>query len=203
MRAGGRDDHWRGRGEPFFDRLPEEERQRVRDFLGEHFPEAAAEYYRQLEQNPRVAERKVHRLMPEMLRLMRSLEQDPLELFNLRVEEFRTELSIRKIIRLYRHDEPRREELRQGLRDHLEHAFDVRQSIGRMEIERLERGIARLRQRLERDAEDREQIIERDLERRLAPRGPGIMRPMGPRGATAPSERPEDAPGDPREFFGP
>ncbi|UCG16875.1 MAG: hypothetical protein JSV19_02335 [Phycisphaerales bacterium] len=202
-RAGGRGERRLGRAEHFSDQLGEEERQRVLDFLDGHFPEAAREYYLQLEQNPRLAERKVHRLMPEMLRLMRSYDQDPLELFNLRVEEFKNELGMRKIMRLYRRDGPRREELRRELRGHLEHAFDVRQSIGRMEIERLERGIARLRERLERDAKDREQIIERDLERRLAPRGPGMMRPRGPGGATAPAERPEDAPGDPDEFLGP
>jgi hypothetical protein len=188
---------------PFFDRLPEEERERVRTFLSEHFPEAAGELRRQWHANPEMAERQLQRIMPEILRLMRSYEQDSPELFALRIDEFKNELEMRKLMRMHRTvEESDREELREQLKTCVERAFDLRQQIGRMELQRLERGIADLRQRLENDAQNRDQIITRELGRRLSPmpddrpgrpHRPGPPPELGPPSAPSPPPNPPPA----------
>lgn len=190
----------------FFERLPAEERDRIMDFLGEHFPEPAGDLQRLLTANPRQAYRQIDRLMPDMLRLMRARDEDSPEVFALRIDEFKNQLEIRKVMRFY-HDareDHERDEHRARLRELLERGFELRQQCNLMEIEQLERRIADARRRVERRERSRERIIDQELEHRLAPRDEQPRRDEGRRGPRPdrPS-RPQDHRPRPRPEPGP
>ena len=160
------------------------ERQKVRDFIDKHFPEAAKELRDRSEKNPQLGERILGSLMPEMTRLLRSYEEDPPELFNLRLESAKNEMAMRKLMREYRHAaEEDRDRIREEMRQHVARDVELREDIGRQELRRLEEGVARLRDHLADVEARRDAIIEEELELRLNPRSPGRGpgRPDGPR----------------------
>jgi hypothetical protein len=174
----------------FFERLPTEERRRVMDFLQEHFPEPAGELELLQAANPRRAYRQLDRLMPDMVRLMQAYEEDSPEVFALRIDEFKNQLEIRKVLRFYHaaRDDRERDEQRARLRELLARGFELRQRRDLMEIEQLEQRIAEARHRVERRERARERIIDQALEQRLAPHDERPRRDEGRRGPK--SDRP-------------
>ncbi len=188
------DRHWEGGR--FLDRLPAEERERLREFIAQYLPETARELQRLLETRPNLARRKLRRLLPELIALMRCRDEQPEPLFTLRLEAFRTKLTMQRIGQAFRRaDKDQRERLREDLRFQVEKAFQIRQDIGRLEIERLEQGLRNLHDRVDHEAGRRDAIIARELRRRLAPGSP----PSEPR------DRPPAAPdsGGPMDRFPP
>ncbi|MBN1512162.1 MAG: hypothetical protein JXB13_09120 [Phycisphaerae bacterium] len=193
------------------DRKPSErwgelERQKVRNFIDKHFPEAAKELRDRSEKNPQLGERILGSLMPEMTRLLRSYEEDPPELFNLRLESAKNEMAMRKLMREYRHAaEEDRDRIRGKMRNHVARDVELREDIGRQELRRLEEGVERLRGYLDDLEEKRDAIIEQELENRLKfrppGRGPGRPddAPRGPRGRRDRPEPPTSQPSDPSD----
>jgi hypothetical protein len=180
------------------ERWGESERQKVRDFIDTHFPEAAKELRDRLQKNPQMGERILGSLMPEMTRLLRSYEEDPPDLFNLRLESAKNEMAMRKLMREYRHAaEADRDRIREAMRQHVTRDVQLREDIGRQELRRLEEGVERLRRHLDDVEARRDAIIEEELELRLNPRPPGRGpgRPDGPpRGPRGRWDRPEGPP---------
>ena len=167
-------DHWYGPDRQPSERWGESERQKVRDFIDKHFPEAAKELRDRLQKNPQMGERILGSLMPEMTRLLRSYEQDPPELFNLRLESAKNEMAMRKLMREHRHAaDEERDRIREAMREHVARDVQLREDIGRQELRRLEEGVARLRDHLADVEARRDVIIEEELELRLNPRPPG------------------------------
>ncbi len=167
-------DHRHGPDRRPSERWGELERQKVRDFIDTHFPEAAQELRSRSEQNPQMGERILSTLMPEMTRLLRSYEEDPPDLFNLRLESAKNEMAMRRLMREYRHASGEdRDRIREAMRQHVVRDVQLREEIGRQELRRLEEGVERLRARLDEMDARRDEIIEEELELRLRARPPG------------------------------
>ncbi len=162
----------------FFETRPQD-RERIRRFLEEHFPELARELRMIESHNPQVFRRRIRQIMPRIVRLMQELERDE-ELGHLGIEEERLEFGIHRAVRLY--FEAPNEEERQGRREKVERLiaeqFDVRQQRGERTIQNLERRLQRLMRQLERRSRSREEVISREIELRLSPEEPLGHRPM-------------------------
>ena len=171
---------------PSYENLPENVKLDVETFMEEHFPEQFEDLMRLHEQAPEAFSRKVNRLLPKMLRLMRFEHEDP-RTFPSRVEEVRITTRIMALARRIAVDQDAAgdADLPDRLRQLLERRFDLRQKIHRNEVKRLERRLARARERLDRSAADKEEIITRELEEMLA-RQHEPQRPRPPRERPAP-----------------
>ncbi|MCK4659497.1 MAG: hypothetical protein KAV82_08245 [Phycisphaerae bacterium] len=159
---------------PSYKNLPEDLKLRFEEFLQKHFPDEFKELCRLDEVAPEKFLRKVDRMLPQMLRLMRMEHEDP-ETFSLRVEEVRICSQIRALARHIRRDrhEERDETLVAELRRLLERRFDARQEMHGIEIARLERRLADARQQLNKLAADKDKIVADELEETLASERPG------------------------------
>ena len=171
---------------PSYENLPENVKLDVETFMEEHFPEQFEDLMRLHEQAPEAFSRKVNRLLPKMLRLMRFEHEDP-RTFPSRVVEVRITTRIMALARRIAVDQDAEgdADLPNRLRQLLERRFDLRQKIHRNEVKRLERRLARARERLDRSAADKEEIITRELEEMLA-RQHEPRRPRPPRERPAP-----------------
>jgi hypothetical protein len=150
---------------PTYERLPEELRDQVDDFIEQYFPEQFQKLYGLDEESQDAFDRRVNRMLPRMMRLMR-LEQDDPDTFHLRVQELRISMKIRALARRIadgRGDDGA-EELKVKLRKHLEKRFDLRHKIHRIEVQRLERRLATARDRLDRRKAEKEEIIDEELQ---------------------------------------
>ncbi len=174
---------------PTYESLPEEEQFRLDEFIQKYFPELFEELTRLDKEKPAVFSATVNRVLPEMLRLMRVEHEDP-ETFPLQVEEVRISTRIRALARRISRDreQDRGENRVPELRQLLEHRFDLRQQIHRIEVERLARRLTEARERLDRTAADKEEIIAHELEEILAPPHPGKESPPPPRKPAPPRE---------------
>ena len=160
---------WRGRpGAMLWERMSEREREELRTFIAEHYPERYDEMLELEETDPEMFRRQLGRMLPEVMK-MHELAQDDPELFEVRIAEHRTEYELRRLARRYRHtaDEGQREEFRELMRPLVERQFDLRQQRMEFEIVHLEQKIQYLRQNMERRAEDREAEIIRAIEQIL------------------------------------
>ena len=160
---------WRGRpGAMLWQRMSERERDELKSFIAEHYPERYDDMLELEETDPEMFSRQLGRMLPEMMK-MHELSQDDPELFEVRIAEHRTEYELRRLARRYRHaaDEGQREEFRGLMRPLVERQFDLRQQRMEFEIVHLEQRIQSLRQNMERRAEDREAEIIRAIEQIL------------------------------------
>ncbi len=155
---------------PTYESMPEEVRLQLEDFMRKHFPELFEELQRLDPEAPEVFLRKVNRLLPQMLQLMRLEHEDP-ETFRLRIEEVRISTQIRALARPIRRgrNADRKEALVAELRQFLERRFDLRLEMHRIEVERLEHRLAEAREHIDRLAADKDQIIAEELEDTLTP----------------------------------
>ena len=171
---------------PSYENLPENVKLDVETFMEEHFPEQFEDLMGLYERAPEAFSRKVNRLLPKMLRLMRLEHEDP-RTFPLRVDEVRITTRIMALARRIAVDQDAEgdADLPDRLRQLLERRFDLRQKIHRNEVKRLERRLARAQERLDRSAADKEEIITRELEEMLA-RQHEPRRPRPPRERSAP-----------------
>lgn len=156
-------------GRPTYERLPEALRAQFDAFIEKYFPEQFEELYRLDEESQDAFHRKVNRMLPPMLRLMRLEEDDP-ETFTLRVKEVRVSMQIRALARrVPGGNEPARDQaLTDRLREHLEQRFELRQKIHRIEIQRLERRLAEAKERIDRQEAEKAQVIDEQLKDILA-----------------------------------
>ena len=175
---------------PSYENLPDEAKLDLEEFMEEYFPEQFEDLMRLQERVPEAFSRKVNRLLPQMLRLMR-LERDDPRAFPLRVQEVRISTRILALARRIADDpdEDPDADVVNRLRQLLEQRFDLRQKIHRNEAKRLERRLAKARERLDRTAADKKQIIARELEEMLARRHEP-RRPRPPRDRPVPPGEP-------------
>ena len=153
-------------------RMRKAERKRVMDFVKDRFPLIYDELGRLRARSPERFERRMRRMVPEMLRLMELLEVDP-ERARLAIKERVLDLKIRRQVQRLRktRDEGERDEIEKGLRDLTEQAFENRLQRRELEIRDLQARIAELRDRLDEAREDREELIEMEIKNILKGRG--------------------------------
>ncbi len=155
-------DSRRGR---FFERIPEEERAKVREFIEEHFPRLASEM-RDLETlNPDLFRQRIRDVMPRVLRLMRELDKDE-KLGRLGIKEERLEIEIQQVARKYfdASEEQQQADLRAEIEDLIGRQFDVRQKRTERMIELLEKRLTRLKRQAHARSGQRDESIARDVE---------------------------------------
>jgi hypothetical protein len=182
-----------------YDRMSEEEKDELEAFLKKHFPERFEELSRLDETAPRIFNRAINQMLPQLLRLMHMEEDDPEE-FPIRLEEVKLSFEVRGAMRRLRlaSGPEERARLLPEVRGMLARKFDLRQRMHRAEIQKLEGRLAEAKAGLERREADKEKIIDRELEDvssgRMPPDGSPGDRPDGPpRG-----HRPEGPPLDRR-----
>jgi len=150
---------------PLFEHLSQDVRLEVLDFLEEHVAELHQELVDLQYEDPNGFIRKMNRLLPQVLQLMR-LEQDDPKVFPHRVKEVRISMQIRTLARRVRargaqeHDEKQVGQLRKMLAKR----FDLRQKIHRIEVQRLERRLAEAKKRLDQAETDKEPTVAQELE---------------------------------------
>jgi hypothetical protein len=194
-RFGPRGPRDRRMGALLWSRLSDEEREQVRAFMAEHFPERYEEIL-ELQQNEERLEMHMGRIMPEMMRLRELSERDP-QVFDMRVQELRGEFRLRQIARQLRFREGgvNRKELEDEARALIEQQFDLRQHRMETEIVRLEQKIEQLRSGLEDRAAKRDMEIDLALERIIsgeeAPDAPKPRHPQRFRGRDRADDQPE------------
>lgn len=176
-RFGPRGPRERRMGAMLWSRLNEEEREQLREFIAEHFPERFEEI-QQLEANQERLQMHMGRILPEMMRLRELSERDP-QVFEMRIREIRGEFRLRQIARQLRFGEgdTDRTALEKEARQLIEQQFDLRQQRMEAEILRLEKKIAQLRAGLEDRAASREVEVDQALERLTSGQGPDSPRP--------------------------
>ncbi|HUU83008.1 MAG TPA: hypothetical protein VM243_05835 [Phycisphaerae bacterium] len=161
----------------FFEPRPED-RERVRRFVEEHFPEMARRLRMLETRNPRLFRRHLRQIMPRIVRLMHEFEKDE-ELGLLGVEEERLEMEVHEAVRAYQ--EADTDEERGAGREKVERLiseqFDVRQQRAGRTIENLEGRLQRLKRQVERRADSRDEVIAREIETRLNADDPAAARP--------------------------
>ena len=159
---------------PSYENLPDEAKLDLEEFMEEYFPEQFEDLMRLQERVPEAFSRKVNRLLPP-----------------LRVQEVRISTRILALARRIADDpdEDPDADVVNRLRQLLEQRFDLRQKIHRNEAKRLERRLAKARERLDRTAADKKQIIARELEEMLARRHEP-RRPRPPRDRPVPPGEP-------------
>ena len=166
---------------PTYESLPEDVQLRLKDFLRKYFPEHFEELRRLDETAPEAALRRMNRVLPQMLGLMRNEQEDP-ETFPNRVKDVQLTAQIRALVRqMPRKGDPARvQDTRRELRVLLVQRFDLRQQIHRTEVNRLQQRLAEATERLDRAEKEKEKIIDRELEESLAPPRPEGERPLPP-----------------------
>ena len=154
---------------PLFNRISDEERVRVRDFLAEHFPVLSTELRELERRNPRLFQRRLRQIVPRIVRLMQEMEKDE-ELGLLGIEEEQLEFEIRLKVRAFldANDEDVQRDLRTGIEGLIARQFDIRQQRSERMIQKLEHRLDHLKRQAERRAANREKLISRDVELRLA-----------------------------------
>lgn len=193
-RFGPRGSRERRMGAMLWSRLSDEERQQLREFIAEHFPERFEEI-QQLEANQERLQMHMGRILPEMMRLRELSEHDP-QVFEMRIREIRGEFRLRQIARQLRFGEgdPDRKALEKEARQLIEQQFDLRQQRMEAEIMRLEEKIAQLRAGLEDRAASRDVEVDQALERLTsgqAPEGPRPRHHQRFRGRDRADEKPD------------
>lgn len=149
-------------------RMSEPERQRVVEFVEEHFPRLYIELEGHKERKPQAFARQMKRVVPEMLRLMEMMETHP-ERGTLMIQERRIDMEIRRVAQQYRsaRKEGKRSRLRNKMRDLCAQAFDCRHRRRELEIRELEGRLEELKQRHAQAAEMRRKLIEQQVKARL------------------------------------
>ena len=152
-----------------WEHLSEEKREKVLDFLAEHFPMRYEELMRVQETDPELFKRHISRAAPEMLRMLNQSEDDP-EMFELTMQEQENRFRMRRLLRRYNsaEDEADKVALEEDIRELVEGQFDIQQKRMEQEIEHLDHRMDELRRRLEDRATDRDNWIEQHLEKLLS-----------------------------------
>lgn len=184
----------RNDGPPFqWRQMPEPERQKLKHFIGEHFPRLALELDGLRERAPQRFERRMMRIGAEMRRLMEMVERDP-QRGLMMIRERQVAIQLRQLAMEYHNssDDARRTELRGKIADAVSEEFQVRMERRRAEVRQMETKLAELRGRLAETDSLREDLISRRV-RELLEKPPPFPRPDRPSGP----EGPEDPYGPP------
>ena len=147
--------------------ISEEEFERAMQVLKDINPEAAERLEQLWERSPQRAQGMLHRFGPRIYELLRLKESDP-ELYKWSVKDMKIGLACDKLARQYREatkagDKDRIKEIRTQIADQVEEHFEVRQKMGEVKLERLERRLAEARKRLEKRAATRDDLIEKRI----------------------------------------
>ncbi len=199
-------------GVMLWNRMTEEERDEVLDFMTEHYPEVAEslEAVDGEEGEPKLNRRHA-RMLPEILRMHELSEEDP-AMFEIKVAEQQSRFELRRLIREYRQadDDETKDELSTQIKPLVEAAFDAQQSRMEKEVVRLEKRLEGLRNHIAKRADNRDAEIEQsfaDVLEGKEPRGERLGRERKRRGFKKGRERRESVaipelgePGEPQEM---
>jgi len=166
-------------------RMTPPEREKLKQFVEEHFPRLAVELDALREKAPRRFERQMNRVAPEMRRLMEISERDPQRGLVL-IRERQIAIQLRQSVAEYHQttDESRRVELREKIRKGVTQEFQSRMERRTAEVREMETRLAELKARLSESSSLREDIISRRVRELLE----------------KPPPPPPDLPDDPRDF---
>lgn len=142
--------------------MTDEEREEVRDFVAEHYPEvSAALESAEGEDGKLKLDRKHGRMLPEILR-MHELSKDDPDMFQIKIAEQKSRFELRRLVREYRQadDDATKEELSTEIRPLVVAAFDAQQARMEQEVTRLEKRLEGLRNHIAKRAENRDTEIE-------------------------------------------
>jgi len=188
-------------GAMLWNRMTDEEKEEVKAFVAEYYPEVSEALESSDEDGgrPRM-DRKNARMLPEILRMHQLSIDDP-QMFEIKMAEQKSRFQLRQLVREYRQadDESTKEELSAKIRPLVVAAFDAQQSRMEQEVTRLEKRLEGLRRHIAKRADNRDEEIEQafndvldgkapkderfDRESRRRGPGRGFRGPRGPEGA--------------------
>lgn len=183
--------------------MTEEEREEVRAFVAEYYPEVSES----LEANDGEdgkgrLDRRHARMLPEILR-MHQLSKEDSDMFAIKITEQKSRFELRGLVREYRQatDDETKQQLSSQIKPLVEAAFDAQQARMEQEVTHLEKRLEGLRAHISKRAENRDTEIEQafsdvlegkrvkgDRFNRDDDGGRNRRRPRGPAGL-APSDR--------------
>ncbi len=149
-------------GAMLWNRMTEEEREDVRAFVAEYYPEVSASLESAEEDNGKLKlDRKHGRMLPDILRMHKLSIDDP-DMFEIKMAEQKSRFELRRLVREYRQsdDDAAKEELSTQIRPLVVAAFDAQQARMEQEVTRLEKRLSGLRDHIAKRAENRDAEIE-------------------------------------------
>jgi len=151
-----------------WDRLPEEKRHELSEFMEKHFPRLREELEDLKESAPERFQRRMRRIAPQMWDLMEINKTDA-ERGALMIQERRLDIQVKVLIHKYRtaEDGPRRDDVRRELRSVVGEIFDCRQRRRQLELRRLEARMAEMKGRLDEMQGQRDRLVEREVDEHL------------------------------------
>lgn len=147
--------------------LSAEDRELALQVLKDINPEVA-ERLAEWKDNPQRTGALLGRYMSRIHKLIQTKKSDP-ELYELSVKDTRIGMECDKLRRKFQEagradDEARADEIRSQITKLVEEHFDVRQTMREMELERMERRLAKARKQLEKRAGMRGELVEQRVE---------------------------------------
>ncbi|MEM6459329.1 MAG: hypothetical protein AAF710_08070 [Planctomycetota bacterium] len=161
------DERPRDRG-PRDRRWTDAEAEAAREVIATLYPELAERLDKLRDEDPRAYRDALERRFPRVRFLVRLRERDP-EMYALRVEDITLARRVESLGKAYRAAEADGDDMKSlAIKDDLEDAaaahFDVRQTIRRIEIDRLRARLEAMEQQLEEQDDDRDDLIERRVD---------------------------------------
>ncbi|MEM9882763.1 MAG: hypothetical protein AAF800_07590 [Planctomycetota bacterium] len=149
-------------------RWTDAEAEAAREVIGVLYPELAERLNKLRDEDPRAYRDALERRFPRVRFLVRLRERDP-EMYALRVEDITRARQVEALGKAYRAAEADGDDMKsRAIKDDLEDAaaahFDVRQTIRRIEIDRLRARLEAMEQQLEEQDDDRDDLIERRVD---------------------------------------
>ena len=153
-------------------RMSEAEKEELEAFVKKEFPEVWAELEADKAKKPRVYNKQMERLAPELVPLMDQRDANP-ERAGLSIRERQLQFSIQRRVSDYlsEEDEAKQAALEQEIAALVKERFEVRQNRRWLDIRGLEERVARLKQLHVEKNENRDRIIGRELNDLLNPAG--------------------------------
>ncbi len=149
-------------GAMLWNRMTEEEREDVREFVAEYYPEVSESLdANDSEEGDNRLNRRHARMLPEILRMHELSNEDP-NMFEIKMAEQKSRFELRRLIREYRQADntETKEQLSTEIKPLVEAAFDAQQSRMEQEVVGLERRLEGLRNHIATRAENRDAEIE-------------------------------------------
>lgn len=170
-------------GPPMWNRLSEEERERIREFMRLNFPGVFEELEQMRQERREQFEKRIRRVIPDMWELMDLMEIDP-QRGQLMIKERRIDMDLRRLGAKFRmsKDEADKERVQKEMSDLGQQAFEVRHQREALEIQDIESRLQELKDRHTAAEEDRDQWVEDHVRQRMEqPFEPGGKPPIGQR----------------------
>ncbi len=185
-------------GERSWKDVPQKRRQELLKFVEEHFPRMWVEMSRLREKNADGFRKRMRRILPDIVHMMRVYQHDP-QMGSLMIRERQLDMRIRHAAHQFHksQDPVEKEKLRVEIRELVGKAFDVQLQRRAQEITSLESRLVELKDRLTGQEEVRDEMIRQRSKHLLENKPPRLRGENRPGGNDADELDRRPTPGEP------